>query len=344
MIPHSQPWITEDDKSTLSKLMDTKMLSKGEVMSNLKKSFANYLNKNYTLFTGNGTQAQVLLLKALGIGEGDEVIVPTYVCDKVLKAIIFVGATPVICDVNGFWVMDEHTIAQKISKKTKAIILVHIFGINAYTDNLRQFNVPIIEDICQSIGENEGVKTGTFTDFAFASFHGTKMLAAGEGGMLFVNSKEVYENCLNFQNKLGIFNKGTDLIASLLINQLNRIEKNIMHRKSIASRYTKELPQELVRKFIEMPLKTMYFRYLLNTNKDFDEIKNAYQSEGIAVRRGVDALLHLEYSKYSNGGTYNNSEELFKSTVSIPILPHLSDKQVSHIISTTHKLFQKGII
>ena len=103
MIPHSQPWITEHDKILMGSLLDSRMLSNGVLMSKLELELAQYLNKKYAIFTGNGTQAQVLILKALGIGPGDEVILPTYVCDKVLKGILFVGATPVFCDVNGHW-------------------------------------------------------------------------------------------------------------------------------------------------------------------------------------------------------------------------------------------------
>jgi perosamine synthetase len=341
MIPHSQPWITEHDKILMGSLLDSRMLSNGVFMSKLELELAQFLNKKYAIFTGNGTQAQVLILKALGIGPGDEVILPTYVCDKVLKGILFVGATPVFCDVNRHWVMDEKVISDKVSKNTKAIILVHIFGINAYKESLKKFNIPIIEDVCQSIGGNGDEKTGSYTGYAFASFHGTKMLTSGEGGMLFLNDKEIYEKCLLYQKKSGVFNRGTDIAASLLLNQLSRIDENVINRCSIAKRYSEELPKQLVDNFKKMPNSTINFRYLMTTQNEFEKVKNAYQLHGIAVRKGVDALLHLDYKEF-NKGNYKTSEELFKTTVSIPILPQMTDSEINHVITITNQLYNKG--
>jgi len=344
MIPHSQPWITEDDKLSMHHLLESKMLSRGLIIEELEEKLAKYLNKKNAIFTGNGTQAQVLILKALGIGPGDEVIIPTYVCDKVLKGVIYVGATPVFCDVNDSWVMDENTIADRITNKTKAIILVHIFGINAYKNELKKFNIPIIEDVCQSIGENEGFNTGSYTDYAFTSFHGTKMLASGEGGMLLLNDYNIYKKCLEYQKKSGVFNKGTDMVANLLLNQLNRIEENVSKRNLIASRYNEELPQKLVSKYKCMPNSKMNFRYLLIIKNNFEEIKSAYQLKEISVRKGVDALLHMDYKEFSLGYSFSMADELFETTVSIPILPQMSEEDVSHVINATNDLYKAGII
>lgn len=318
------------------------MLSYDAISKSLETEMAAYLNKNYALQTGNGTQAQFILLKAMGIGPGDEVIIPTYACDKVLKGILATGAKPVLCDVNPFWIMDEQTIYKHVNNKTKAIILVHIFGINAFKEELRDFNVPVIEDICQSFGGTPKVRTGTQTGYAFTSFHGTKMLSSGEGGMLFVNEDYIFEKCVSIQKQFGLLSRGSDLGASILLKQFNRISENLSLREQILKRYLAELPEKLIARFKTVESRSNGYRFLLQTAGEYQLIKNEFEKAGIAIRKGVDSLIHTEHE--ASGKAFPNASELFKTTISIPILPQLTEKDVSRIISTTQLLFSKGIL
>jgi dTDP-4-amino-4,6-dideoxygalactose transaminase len=319
------------------------MLSRGDQMLKMEQDLAAYLNKKYALFTGNGTQAQMLILKSLGIGPGDEVILPTYVCDKVWKGVTAIGANPVLCDVGENGVMSSAEIAPKITIKTKAIILVHIFGINAWTEDLSAFNIPIIEDICQSFGsikyEN---RTGTFTSYAFTSFHGTKALGLGEGGMLFVNDEAQFEEIKRLKANLGFVTSGTEITAAMGNAQLGRYQIGLERRKEIAMDYLHSIPKELNTWANAIVGKSMHFRYVLKSNKDWETIRKKYLEQGIHVRKGVDALLHRQYGLSDEN--FPTAAQLFTQAVSIPILPQLTTEESERIVKATKLLFKQGIV
>lgn len=343
IIPHSQPWINDEDKSSVEELLSTAMLSKGKKMEKLEQELAAYLKKNHALFTGNGTQAQIMLMRALDIGKNDEVIMPTYVCNKVLKGIEAIGAKPVLCDINKNGVMDYYTIKEKVSPKTKAIILVHIFGINAWDDKLNEFNIPVIEDICQSFGSlHSNDRTGTYTDFAFTSFHGTKTLPLGEGGMLFVNDSKLFAKITENKNNLGYFVSGTDIIGALGLSMFSRYSTIMEKRAEIANKYSNAIAAELSKVEGKMGKNSMYFRYILHSNKNWDTIQKKYLEFGIHVRKGVDALVHRELEMAD--ADFPNAHQYFQTAVSIPILPQLGETEIEHIISCTNILHREGVL
>ena len=319
------------------------MLSRGKCMTDFEEKAAKYLGKKHALFTGNGTQAQMLLLRALEIGIGDEVILPTYVCDKVWKGIVAVGATPVLCDIdlNGCMFVDE--ISKNITTRTKAIILVHIFGINSWNEALAQLNIPIIEDICQSFGGlDTNNTTGKYTAYGFTSFHGTKALGLGEGGMLFTDDTSLFEKIKGLKSEMGIITSGTDVIASLGLSQLSRYHEGLKKRQEIASLYLENIESSLNNWANAIKEKSIFFRYVLRSGGNWETIQKAYLERGIHVRKGVDSLLHRQYG-YADSD-FPHASQIFESAVSIPILPQLSNEQVWHIIDVTNQLRAKAIL
>lgn len=343
MILHSQPWIIKQDQDSVKACLASAMLSKGSVTAELEQKLAASLNKKYAVFTGNGTQAQLLLLMALGIGEGDEVILPTYVCDKVLKGVLALNATPVLCDTGMDGNMTPETIAEKITPSTKAIILVHIFGRNAWKSDLNQLNIPIIEDVCQSFGHlNENLRTGTYTPMAFTSFHGTKCLPAGEGGMLFLNDEELYQKILKYKANSGYLTSGTDLVSSVLLSQFNRYEQILKNRFNTAQQYNRTIDSRLTETETSLEETGMHYRYVLKSTGNWNTIQQEYLNQGIHVRKGVDALLHRQLGLSDTA--FPNAVTVFETAVSIPILPQLTEKETEHIVSVTQQLAAKGIL
>jgi UDP-4-amino-4-deoxy-L-arabinose-oxoglutarate aminotransferase len=343
MILHSQPWILPEDAIILNDIVKSKNISKSNITIELENTIAKKINKNYVLATGNATQAQMLILMALGVGENDEVILPSYVCDKVLKAVLSIGAKPIICDVEKHFVITPNSVSRYITKKTKAIILVHIYGINAYDTGFDKFDVPIIEDLCHTFGKTlNGDLPGSNTDFAFTSFHGTKMLGAGEGGMLFLNNKELFDKVVQFKSTKGFFTSGNELISSLVIKQIDRFEENLKKRYDIAKFYNENLPKELTSLMLDVNGNTVYFKYILKTNKSFIGIKKKYEEKGIAVRQAVDNLNHRNLNLQSE--LYSQSEYFYNNTFSIPIYPHLTQSEMKYIVDVTNEFFLKGVI
>ncbi len=160
-----------------------------------EKNFSKFLGTKFAITCSSGTAAGQMCLKALGIGPGDEVIVPSFTFIAAVECIVAVGATPVIVDGDNSFNMCPAKVEKKITKKTKAIMLVHMLGvpsdINLFLKIKKKYNIKIIEDACESLGAKYKNKyIGTFSDVSFFSFDFAKMITTGEGGMCATNNKK----------------------------------------------------------------------------------------------------------------------------------------------------------
>lgn len=181
----------------------------------------------------------ILALKALGVGQTDEVILPTYVCRSVIEAIFTVGARPVLCDIGNEWTITAETVATKVTPRTAAIIVVHIFGIRTDTASLERFDVPIIEDACQAFTA-KAIETGRDTggSVAVLSFHAIKCLTTGEGEMAVSNDTGLVKRMREFRDGVDsapgnrVASPMTDLQAALrrVFETPKRYCRTILHR------------------------------------------------------------------------------------------------------------------
>ena len=199
-IPVYQPYIQEEESKFLQDCLNTGWISsKGKYIDLFEKSFAKYLNAKYALTTSNGTVALHLALATIGIKEGDEVLVPNLTFAASVNSIIYTGATPVLidCDPDTFNI-DTNLIENKITSKTKAIMVVHLYGLPVNMNLIKSIadkhNLIIIEDSAESFGsEFKGKKVGTFGRLSTFSFYGNKTITTGEGGMVIFKNKKDYE-------------------------------------------------------------------------------------------------------------------------------------------------------
>ena len=141
MIPHSKPWILDVDKDAVRAVLSSGSISQGKLVNQFQTAIAEYVGCPYAIAQSSGSAALVLALKTLNIGFGDSVVLPTYVCRSVLQAVLSVGATPQLCDVNKFGVIDYSSVKSVVDFSTKAIIAVHIFGHPCSIASLRVFNL-----------------------------------------------------------------------------------------------------------------------------------------------------------------------------------------------------------
>lgn len=221
-------------------------------------SFADYIGVRHALSTSSCTGALHLALAALGIGPGDEVIVPDITWVATANAVVYVGATPIFADVEiGSWCMDPASFESKITPRTKAVIPVHLYGHPARMDRImeiaRKHNLRVVEDAAPSIGaEFEGRKTGTFGDFATFSFQGAKLLVTGEGGMLVTNNEELFQKAYSiwdqgrkpgtfFIQETGYKYKMANVQAALGLGQIERADEHIEAKRRIFSWYAEDL-------------------------------------------------------------------------------------------------------
>ena len=250
----------ELDKATIDVLSSAAYIM-GKNVTEFEKEFANYIGTKHAISVGNGTDALVIALKALGIGEGDEVITSTFTYFASAECISAVGATPVFVDVEkDTFNIDPDKIEEKITERTKAIIPVHIFGQSADMDKIniiaKKHNLKVIEDACQAVGAKyKGKMIGTLSDVACFSFFPTKNLScAGDGGMIVTSDDNVATIAIALRTH------GSGETGQKAYNLLNNITEEVVTSKSGDDT-------------VYNPLK--YYNHLIGYNSRLDAIQAA---------------------------------------------------------------------
>jgi len=336
MISHSRPTLDQDDYRHVMNVMKSGMLVQGEQVVRFEENLSSFIGVKNGVAVSSGTAAIHLSLIALGIGREDEVIILSYVCPALLNAVMYVNAVPVIADIDrSTFNIDADDLKKRITKKTKAIIVPHMFGLAAEIDRIISFGIPVIEDCAQSIGAlSQDHYTGTFGVCSIFSFYATKMLATGEGGMVLSDddglSKIIRE--LRDYDKKDLYSvrynyKMTDIQAALGISQLKKVSSFIERRRKIADLYAGAL-QKKTFPIPEVPgeRKHIYYRYVLLLDNASGFIKEM-KKKGIECKRPVFKPLH----RYLGLSGYPVTEEIWNKAVSIPIYPSLSDEEVRRI-------------
>ncbi len=313
------------------------MIAQGALAQEFERLVGTYIGVPYAAVASSGTAALLLALKALQIGPGKEVVFPTYVCKSVLDAVLSAGATPVLCDVDEDWLISDASAARRISAKTAAIIVPYVFGISKDIGPLRDLRVPIIEDCCQSFGAMapQG-RTGTLGVVSFFSFHATKCLATGEGGMCCSRDADLIGRIVEIRDGQGrradrLPVGFSDLQAALGVSQLKRYDAFVARRRAIAQSYFSEIGPGCFTTPEHVRDRSIHFRFPLRTNRDVTALIRDFAGDAIAVRRGVDDLLHRRLGL--EDADFRVAARLFETTISIPIYPALSEPDRERIVS-----------
>jgi perosamine synthetase len=333
MIQHSKPWITEADKAAVLHQLTLGMVASHDKNKEFESAVAKRVGAIGSISSTSGTTAFLLCLKALGVGGGnDEVILPTYVCDTVMQAVLIAGAKPVLCDTGPFWNATEESIVEHLSPRTKAIIAINIFGISAQLACLRKYPYLIIEDHCQSFGLKEPI----FGAAAFYSFYATKCLTTGEGGAAAFLDPDLLSRARKVRSDYVVPGALSDLQAALGLIQLSRYDQMLSRRRQIAATYLNELPKDLTYKLSQVADRSLFYRFPLCIHGDFDKIRRRFAERDIAVGQGVSVLLHRSTGQSDND--FPNAVASFNTTVSIPIYPAMADDDVSKVIDAVKAL------
>ena len=373
--PAYEPWISKDDKQIVNKTLDQTMLTFGPQLEKFEADFSKYTKAKYAVALSNCTAALHLSLKALGIKENDEVIIPdlTFVADA--NAILACNAKPVIVDIskNDFF-LSISNLKKNITKRTKAIIPVHIYGqvcnIDEVIDIAQDNDLKIIEDCAHAIGTFYNSKhVGTLGDTGCFSFYPTKNITTAEGGMVITNSKKIAEKVRQLRSH-GIskslksryssgypwvfdisepgYNYRLDEIrAALGISQLKRIKKINELRKNVAFYYNSKLqnipgivlPDMVNDKTHSYHLYTIRVKkpFKLSRNQLFKKLKQA------GIRTTVYWMPIHKYSafrKFVNLSNVKNTSKIYNEILALPLFPNISKKHQDSVINTI-KTFQK---
>ncbi len=339
-IKHSKPTIDDADIEAVTSAMKKEDLSTGNVVGKFTSSLSSYIGKKYAVATSNGASALYLALRALDVKKGDEVIIPSYLCSSVLSAVESCNAAPIIADIN----KDDYNLSfedtkRKITSKTKAIILPHMFGkpVRDLQDFL-SLGIPVIEDCAQSIGaKHKGKRIGSFAPISVFSFYATKMIATGVGGMVLADSKEIIErlkDLTKYDNRekwSENFNfKMSDLQAALGLSQLNKLDSFIKRRKEIAKTYTEMFKDAAVDFSLPNKKENIFFRYIIE-HPEKDSLIENIRKRGVDIAKPVYKPLHSYYNLPDE--QFPNTSKAYENAVSIPIFPSLTNKEVEEIAS-----------
>lgn len=328
-------------------------------------SFARYIGTRYGLGVGSGTDALIFALKACGVRAGDEVLVPSFTFSATVMAILHAGASPVFCEVDASsFTMDPVSVEQSITRKTRAILPVHLYGHPADMTRLmklaRRHNLRVIEDACQAHGaEWKGKKVGGFGDVGCFSFYPTKNLGAlGDGGMTVTHSKEAAQKIENLRNlgrpsmkaprheTLGWTSRLDALQAAALSVKLKKLEYFNESRRKIATAYHEGL--------IQTPLglpsqaagaRHVYHLYVVRVPKgrrDRDALKKYLAS------RGIGSMIHYPYPVHRQPALWPYlrkkfhlplTDQLSREILSLPLFPEMKESEVRTVASAVRRFF-----
>jgi dTDP-4-amino-4,6-dideoxygalactose transaminase len=345
IIPHSRPYISDTDIKAVTNALKSGQLSQGPRVKEFERRLEDFIGKKKAAAVSSGTSALHLALLALDIREKDEVIIPSFVCAAVLNSVNYAGATPVIVDIEPLNFNISAAAARRaITRRTKAIIVPHMFGFPAELEELSGLGIPLIEDCAQAIGASfKGGHAGSFGLLSVFSFYATKVLTTGEGGMVLSDSEELIsriKDLRDYDNRdiyvLRYNYKMTDVQASLGISQLAFLKNFIAKRREIASRYFEEfkdcdffLP---IRKEGKEPI---YYRFVVKTKSKASPYLEKLQQKKVMCQRPVYIPLHL----YFNLSGFPNTMEAWERTISIPLYPSLREEEIERIIAVVKEIF-----
>ncbi len=328
-----------------------------------EQDFARFLGVAGAVATNSCTSALVLALAALDIGRGDEVALPSYTCLAVLNAVVQAGATPRLAD-NGYDVakMDYNVTAEALQRvitpRTRAIILPHMFGCPADVESILKIGLPVIEDITLSLGAMYHDKpVGAWSDVSVCSFHASKMIACGEGGMLaaadpvlvakarYLNGWAEEQPAARLNDRVKPFRLRynfhlSDVAAALGRSQLRKLPSFIGRRRALAERYSVRLGRLACLRVPEVTHRANVFhRYLVAVEPEtaVGRIKR-FTEAGVEAGRGVYPPLHRFLEQPADEFAF--AEEATKTLVSIPIYPSLTEQQVERLLQVSEEVLQ----
>jgi perosamine synthetase len=283
------------------------------------------------------------------IGKGDRVIVPSYVCTALLNAVMFTGATPVLSDVDPQCGNISSFHVKKVAKrKVRAVIAPHLFGNPLDIPEIEALGIPVIEDCAQCIGTSiNGKRIGGLSTVSIYSFYATKVLAAGEGGLIATSDKAVadriielreYDNCDDYKPRFNF--KMSDLHAAVALQQFLKMGEMISKRRIIADEYLNNLaPLDAKTGIIpdDLTKKSIFYRFVIQIETGAEKLIKFMKKKGISCSRPIYKPLHY----YLNKNGFKNTDIIYNRAVSIPCYPSLTKKEIKYIINTLISFLKK---
>jgi dTDP-4-amino-4,6-dideoxygalactose transaminase len=346
IIRHSRPWIGEEEVAAVTAVLRVGELATGQKVRRFEEEIAERVGQRYGVATSSGTAALHLALLGLGVGQGHEVVLPSYACTAILNAVHHAGATPVLCDVDEeTGNLDPDDARRRFTGRTRAVIVVHLFGHPADLDWVQSSDVPVIEDCAQALGAGwRGRPVGSVGAVSVFSFYATKVISTGEGGMVCCSSPAVaervrelrdYDNPQSYRVRYNY--KMSDLQAGLGLAQLARLPAALARRRALAERYDNAFADlDVLPPAAREGCEPIAYRYVVRTN-ELARALPEYASRSVECKRPVFRPLH----HYLNGKAPSlpHTDLVYAQAISLPLYPALADTEADRLIAVTRDIF-----
>lgn len=375
MIPYGKQFIDEDDIQAVVEILRSDWLTTGPKVAEFESAFANYVGAKEAVAVSSGTAALHASMYALGIGPGDEVIVPAITFVATANCVVFLGGKPVFCDVDaGSLLIDPSLLEAKVTPRTKAVIAVDYTGqpcdYDAILKTTRKHGLYLAADSCHALGgEYMGKKVGTIADVTAFSFHPVKHITTGEGGMVVTNDSKLADRMRLFRNHginidyrqreengtwfyelvdLGFNYRLTDIQCALGMSQLKKLPKWIERRTQIAKKYDQAFAEidEIEPLQVRENVKHAYHLYVVRLSDEIEKarvFKKLRESDiGVNVHY-IPVHLHPYYRKAfgTNPGLCPIAEGAYEKILSLPIFPAMTEENVESVIESVKKVFEE---
>lgn len=360
MIPIYQPYFTGREKEYVNQCLDSTWISsRGEFINRFENEFANYIGAQHATSVCNGTVAIHLALEALGLEQGDEVIVPTLTYIASVNTILQAGATPVFVDsLESTWQIDPEDVRRKITPRTRAVMAVHLYGLPCDMDSLvsicKEHQLFLVEDCAEAFGTYyKGRHVGTFGDIATFSFFGNKTITTGEGGMVVANSKELLGKAYHLKTQgvspvreywhdaVAYNYRMTNICAAIGLAQLEHADAIIEKKRQIADWYREGLKGLPLKTHDEMP-DTKHSFWMCSIAVDdathCQPLRDYLKTAGIETR----PLFHPAHTlpHCATDQKFQVAESLGARGINLPSYPGLSLEDVTSVCTAISGFFK----
>jgi len=351
--------INRELKEATNRVIDSNWYILGKEVENFEREFANYLGVKYCIGVGNGLEALHIILRAYDIGEGDEVIIPSNTYIATALAVNYAGATPIMVEPDErTYNINSDLIKEKITKKTKAIMPVHLYGQSCDMDPInkiaKKYGLKVIEDSAQAHGAvYKGRKCGALGDASGFSFYPTKNLGAlGDAGAITTNDKALakkvkalrnYGSEKHYYNKYMGFNSRLDeMQAAILRVKLRYLNEFNNERKKIAKIYLAKLQNSnLILPYVAEWDEPVWHQFVIRS-KERDKLQQYLKSKGIGTLIHYPLPIHLQEAYKHLGykkGDFPIAEKMANEVLSLPMYPYLSESNINKISDYIRGLF-----
>jgi perosamine synthetase len=366
MIPIAKPLIGEEEKKAVCSVLDSGIIAQGPRVKEFEEAFASFIGTKFAVATSSGTTALCAALHSLGIKSGDEVITTPFTFIATANSILHCGAKPVFVDVDAkTFNIDPKLIAAKISPKTKALLIVHLFGqpcdMQPILDICKKHNLKLIEDCCQAHGaEYKSKKVGSFGDCGVFSFYPTKNMTTCEGGIIVTNDEKLVEACKLYRDHgskvkylhetIGFNLRMTDVSAAIGLVQLKKLNEFNKKRLENAVKLTNNLKniKGVITPHIAQDVLHVFNQYTVRIKPEFGVVRDAVMEKlkqaGIGANIYYPIPIHKQpfYQKLGYADVLPETEKAAQEVLSIPVHPSLSEQDINAIASALINLNNKN--